>query len=126
MSDRIGSSSFHDVYLPVSFYGSGGNITDTEYDYPESALEGSALPFATTDDTDVELFDNVFVAQWGRSCIGPTTSNSSTPCILIGTDELPVNSTYYFIVRHYLDPQTGSGPSKDALPRHRVMVFDPA
>ena len=28
-------------------------------------------------------------------------------------------------VGRYLDPHTGTGPSKDALPRHRVMVFDP-
>ena len=38
---------------------------------------------------------------------------------------MPDNSTFYFIVRHYLDPQTSTGPSKDALPRHRAMVFDP-
>ena len=36
-----------------------------------------------------------------------------------------MNSAYYLIVRHYLDPNTGTGPFKDALPRHRVMVFDP-
>ena len=37
----------------------------------------------------------------------------------------PASSTVSFEVRQYLDPVTLTGPASDALPRHRVLVFNP-
>jgi hypothetical protein len=118
MSNKLNQSLFHDIFLPVS---QAYNQPEIDLDFLEAALEGSARLFLNT-----SLADNLFVAQWGRSCIYPPQGGAwaSPPCIAMTEDILSSNSSFFFETRHYLDPQTGSGPSRDALPRHRVMVFD--
>ena len=61
----------------------------------------------------------------GTPGLSSSYSNTILPCIEITTDMIGINATYQIIVRHYLDPQTATGPHKDALPRHRVLVFNP-
>ena len=120
MSDALGSSVFHDIYFPVSAAGQGSQ--NASFDFLEEDLAGSAGAFGSSDPASPS-FEDLFVAQWGRTCIEPTGGGAQ--CIEVDDATLPDNSTFYFIVRHYLDPQTRTGPSKDSLPRHRAMVFDP-
>ena len=119
MSDALGSSVFHDIYFPVSAAGQGNQ--NASFDFLEEDLTGSANAFGS--DPALSSFEDLFVAQWGRTCIQPTRGGAT--CIEGDDATMPDNSTFYFIVRHYIDPQTRTGPSKEALPRHRAMVFDP-
>jgi hypothetical protein len=129
LSNSLGSSTFHDIYMPIP---GTYNTPDMQLDFTEAQLEGSGLLFMPSnkeeeedgDDDAANLYSNMFVAQWGRSCLNPSSSSSSPPCYEISDDIMFPNSTFYMLVRHYLDPQTGTGPHKDALPRHRVLVFD--
>ena len=45
-------------------------------------------------------------------------------CYEISEAQMGSPGGFSFFVRHYLDPQTSTGPSKDALPPHRVLIFD--
>jgi hypothetical protein len=119
MSNRLGMSAFHDVYLPVSAaYAS----PEVDFDFGEAALEGSGAAFLPGYNSSGGAAD-VFVAQWGRSCLVPA-GGGPAPCLDLSEEALGSNSSFMFVVRHYLDPNTGTGPAKESLPRHRVMVFD--
>ena len=73
------------------------------------------------------MFENTFVAQWARpgGCLtNGDASDQSEFCYEIEESSAPSPFTYNLIARHYLDPTTGTGPHKNALPRHRFLVFD--
>lgn len=71
------------------------------------------------------------MAQWARpgECLtngdaANLSANQTDFCYEIEEDSAPSPFMYNLIVRHYLDPTTGTGPHRDALPRHRFLVFD--
>ena len=123
MSNKVGSSSFHDIYLPT--WGSY-NTPENQLDFAESDLEGSAskfMPGSGHGSISPSIFEDTFVAQWGRSCL-VGLEGDAVPCTLVDEESVPADSPLFLLVRHYLDPQTNTGPSREALPRHRVMIFD--
>jgi len=125
MSNKLGVSALHDIYLPVYV---NYNNPDAELDFKESELEGSSaawVPASAISSVTDDVYENVFVAQWGRSCLGtPDDAESTEFCMVLDEATAPSPLLYNIIVRHYLDVTTGTGPHKDALPRHRLLVFD--
>ena len=62
-----------------------------------------------------------------RSCPGigiPADPDSAHNCLEVGEDMIASPNRYALLVRHYLDPTTGTGPHRDALPRHRLLKLD--
>ncbi|KAJ1463193.1 hypothetical protein M885DRAFT_610209 [Pelagophyceae sp. CCMP2097] len=121
MSNSIGESTFHDVYVPLP---GTYNDPDGQLHFDEEDLNGSARPWVAPG-AAAEV-DHLFVAQWGRSCISAPGLAKGAFCYELNSTALANDSAYSYIVRHYLDPETKTGPSEQALPRHRVLVFDPA
>ena len=135
MSIELGVSALHDIYLPVY---ANYNDADAELDFKESDLAGSSAPWvpANASQEELALYENAFVAQWARpgGCLtegeagaanGDAAKASPTDfCYEIEESSAPSPFIYNLIVRHYLDPATGTGPHRGALPRHRFMVLD--
>ena len=120
MSNRLNSSTFHDVYFPVW---ANYNEPEAQLDFTEEELEGSGLAWAPEGAAPAQ--EDIFVAQFGRACLdAPDGTPPRGTCYEISEAQMGSPGGFSFFVRHYLDPQTSTGPSKDALPPHRVLIFD--
>jgi hypothetical protein len=120
MSNRLNSSTFHDLYYAVP---AKANEPSKELDFSEPELDGSALPWMSEGGSPATQ-ENIFVAQFGRSCLATPSDEAVSACFEISEEDLYSPGIVMMFGRHYLDPQTGTGPSEDALPPSRVLVFD--
>ncbi|GMH66911.1 hypothetical protein TL16_g04540 [Triparma laevis f. inornata] len=114
MTNKIGHSSFHNIYLPDFSTYNDQNAT-SEKNFNEVELIGSTEQYG-------EGFEDVFAAQFGRECL----SDDSKYCRILREADLASGSLLDFMSRQYLDPTTGLGTDKDYLRGHRVLIFDKA
>ena len=117
-SNHVGKSTFHNIYLPdMSLYNSADAGEANSFN--ERDLEGSAQFYGAEAPDDGDLF----VASFGRACLlGGEDEELNKYCKIMSS--FPNNSLVEILVRQYLDPNTMTGPNKDLLPLHRVIVLD--
>ncbi|GMH51910.1 hypothetical protein TrRE_jg368 [Triparma retinervis] len=105
-TNKLGYSSFHNVYLPEF---SSYNDPDDQASFGEESLEGSAEQWGWED-------DDLFVAEFSRECTGDKKF-----CKEINAAP---GDTLVVMSRQYLDTRTLTGPDKDDIAPHRVLIFD--
>jgi len=106
-----GRSSFHNVYLPdfTNYGGDGGDLS-----FGEDGMVGSAESWGWGGG------DHLFAVEFSRKCMG-----DGVYCKEIDWTTKPTGEALVFMSRQYLDPVTNTGPDKDSVEGHRVLIFDP-
>ncbi|GMH93552.1 hypothetical protein TL16_g12659 [Triparma laevis f. inornata] len=110
MTNKLGASSFHNVYLPAT---ASYNDPDSgeSLSFSEESLEGSSSSWGGD--------DALFAAAFGRECVG-----ESKFCKVLGLGDKPNGEALDVMSRQYLNPNSMTGPDKDEFAGHRVLVFD--
>ncbi len=113
MTNKIGMSSFHNIYLP-SFGSYNDPTVGDSLNFSEESLEGSAEFWGGEG-----IRSDIFAAEFSRSCVGDEGF-----CRPIAQQVKPDGQQFDFMSRQYVDPVSMTGPNKDEIAAHRILIFD--
>jgi len=111
MTNKLGLSSFHNIYLP-SFSSYNDPTSGDKFSFSETSLEGSS-PLWGGD-------ESLFAAQFSRRCVG----DNDEFCKIVGFSDKPTGQAFDIMSRQYLDPRSETGPNREEISRHRVLIYD--
>ena len=110
MTNKLGASTFHNVYLPA--FGSYNDPDSGDsLSFSEESLEGSSGAWGGD--------DALFAAAFGRECVG-----DGKYCKVLELKDKPNGEALDVMSRQYLNPKSMTGPDKNDIAGHRVLVFD--